>query len=63
MCYSAQIQADFKLFVRAFGARLDLQEFIPHLRFSANAEPDAGLNCSQGADQLAGKLTYSEALP
>ena len=28
MCYSAQIKADFKRFVRAFGARLDLQEFI-----------------------------------
>lgn len=28
MCYSAQIKADYLRFVRAFGARLDLQEFI-----------------------------------
>ena len=28
MCYSAQIKADYQRFVRAFGARLDLQEFI-----------------------------------
>lgn len=28
MCYSAQIKADYLRFVRTFGARLDLQEFI-----------------------------------
>lgn len=28
MCYSAQIKADYLRFVRAYGARLDLQEFI-----------------------------------
>ena len=28
MCYSAQIKADYQRFVRSFGARLDLQEFI-----------------------------------
>ncbi len=28
MCYSAQIKADYQRFVRTFGARLDLQEFI-----------------------------------
>lgn len=28
MCYSAQIKADYQRFVRTFGARFDLQEFI-----------------------------------
>lgn len=28
MCYSAQIKADYQRFVRTFGARLDLEEFI-----------------------------------
>ena len=28
MCYSAQIKADYLRFVRAYGARLDLEEFV-----------------------------------
>lgn len=28
MCYSAQIEADYRRFVRTFGARIDLQEFM-----------------------------------
>ncbi|NRO99361.1 hypothetical protein GWC77_26110 [Paraburkholderia sp. NMBU_R16] len=28
MCYSAQIKADYRRFVRTFGARIDLQEFM-----------------------------------
>jgi putative SOS response-associated peptidase YedK len=38
MCYSAQIQADYRRFVREFGARIDIQEFV-RLFWSRRSDP------------------------
>ena len=41
MCYPAQIQADYRKFVRTFGAMMDIDEFARlWSRWSALGEPD-----------------------
>ena len=49
MCYSAQIKADYQRFVRAFGARLDLQEFT---RLYWEREQGRAIKIPKAVDEL-----------
>ncbi|WP_146014103.1 hypothetical protein [Trinickia dabaoshanensis] len=51
MCYSAQIKADYQRFVRTFGARLDLQEFI---RLYWEREQGRAIKIPKAVDALLG---------
>ena len=52
MCYSAQIKADYQRFVRTFGARLDLQEFI---RLYWEREQGRAIKIPKAVDALFGQ--------
>ena len=38
MCYSARVWADYRLYVKKFGARIDIQEFVRLLELRAQGE-------------------------
>lgn len=52
MCYSAQIKADYQRFVRTFGARLDLQEFV---RLYWEREQGRAIKIPKAVDALFGQ--------
>lgn len=73
MCYSAQVWADYRRYIRAFGAELDIKEFyelfwrhlgeprikIPKAMEAAFAEPrtDAELKIKEAIDSFAAAQT------